>query len=294
MYNSHHLELFYYVARYGGMAKAVKKMPYGIQASSLSIQMTRLEKQHEVKLIERRINQLTPAGLELYEFIRPMFDNIDTFLDRLRESDSPLLRMAGPRFVLKEALGPLLKKVQREIPGLRLDLRDASRSQITRMFEEGEIDLAVTTLGERLPAGCSSRLLAELPPILILPARMRYRTAEAIWGRMPIPERLISTSARDEISRSFQRELARRSVVWKPATQTNSLDLIEDHVLDGRGVGLTLDMPGKRFPTGIRALPLPGFPRVAVGAIWHGTLHPVAERLLAELEKQAKTRIRGR
>ena len=29
--NIHHLELFYYVAKYEGITAAVRKMPYGIQ-----------------------------------------------------------------------------------------------------------------------------------------------------------------------------------------------------------------------------------------------------------------------
>ena len=29
--NIHHLELFYYVARHGGISEAVRNMPYGIQ-----------------------------------------------------------------------------------------------------------------------------------------------------------------------------------------------------------------------------------------------------------------------
>ena len=29
--NIHHLELFYYVAKFGGISEAVRNMPYGIQ-----------------------------------------------------------------------------------------------------------------------------------------------------------------------------------------------------------------------------------------------------------------------
>jgi DNA-binding transcriptional LysR family regulator len=41
--NIHHLELFYYVAKHGGIAPAVRKMPYGIQQPAVSRQITRLE-----------------------------------------------------------------------------------------------------------------------------------------------------------------------------------------------------------------------------------------------------------
>ena len=41
--NIHHLELFYYVAKHGGIAAAVRKMPYGIQQPAVSGQIGRLE-----------------------------------------------------------------------------------------------------------------------------------------------------------------------------------------------------------------------------------------------------------
>ena len=34
--NIHHLELFYYVARHGGISEAVRNMPYGIQQPAIS------------------------------------------------------------------------------------------------------------------------------------------------------------------------------------------------------------------------------------------------------------------
>ena len=41
--NIHHLELFYYVARHGGILPAVRNMPYGIQQTAVSGQIARLE-----------------------------------------------------------------------------------------------------------------------------------------------------------------------------------------------------------------------------------------------------------
>ncbi len=34
--NVHHLELFYFVAKYGGITPAVRQMPYGIQQPAVS------------------------------------------------------------------------------------------------------------------------------------------------------------------------------------------------------------------------------------------------------------------
>ena len=41
--NVHHLELFYYVARYGGIMPAVRNIPYGIQQPAVSGQVVQLE-----------------------------------------------------------------------------------------------------------------------------------------------------------------------------------------------------------------------------------------------------------
>ena len=52
--NVHHLELFFYVAKFGGITPAVRKMPYGIQQPAVSGQMLQLERSLGVKLFNRR------------------------------------------------------------------------------------------------------------------------------------------------------------------------------------------------------------------------------------------------
>ena len=40
--NVHHLELFYYVAKHGGISQAVRNIPYGIQQPAVSGQVLAL------------------------------------------------------------------------------------------------------------------------------------------------------------------------------------------------------------------------------------------------------------
>src|SRR5204862_2270878 len=75
--NIHHLELFYFVAKHGGVAAAVRNIPYGIQQPAVSGQIAKLEESLGTKLFQRRPFALSPAGLELFEFIKPFFDNIE-------------------------------------------------------------------------------------------------------------------------------------------------------------------------------------------------------------------------
>src|SRR5512140_1404162 len=74
--NIHHLELFYYVARHGGISEAVRHMPYGIQQPAVSDQVIQLEESLGAALFHRRPFSLTPAGSELFESIKPFFDNL--------------------------------------------------------------------------------------------------------------------------------------------------------------------------------------------------------------------------
>ena len=72
--NIHHLELFYYVAKYKGIAGAVRNMPYGIQQPAISAQVIQLENDLGMTLFQRRPFELTPAGVELFAFVQPFFE----------------------------------------------------------------------------------------------------------------------------------------------------------------------------------------------------------------------------
>src|SRR6516165_4307583 len=86
--NIHHLELFYFVAKHGGIAAAVRNIPYGIQQPAVSGQIAKLEESLGTKLFQRRPFALSPTGTELFEFIRPFFENIDVVAERLRQNSA--------------------------------------------------------------------------------------------------------------------------------------------------------------------------------------------------------------
>jgi len=60
--NVHHLELFYYVAKHGGISEAVRNIPYGIQQPAVSGQIIQLEEYLGVTLFQRRPFVLTAAA----------------------------------------------------------------------------------------------------------------------------------------------------------------------------------------------------------------------------------------
>src|SRR4029077_3397478 len=114
--NIHHLELFYFVAKHGGIAAAVRNIPYGIQPPAVSGQIAKLEESLGTKLVQRRPFALSHTGAELFDFIKPFFDNVDIVAEKLRQSSSPQLRIAAPSIVLHEYVPEILKRVREKFP----------------------------------------------------------------------------------------------------------------------------------------------------------------------------------
>ena len=159
MLNPHHLELFYYVARHGGISRALRQIPYGIQQPAVSGQILQLEETLGVKLFTRTPFRLTPEGDELFRFVRPFFANLDAVEARLRAGSAPTLRIGAAESVLLDHLPAVLKDLRRQQPRLQLELRSGFQPELESWLQERQIDLAVAALESR-PSAQSSPFTA--------------------------------------------------------------------------------------------------------------------------------------
>ena len=290
--NIHHLELFYFVAKHGGIAAAVRNIPYGIQQPAVSGQIAKLEESLGTKLFQRRPFTLSPAGVELFEFIKPFFDNIEVVSAKLRQNRSPQLRIAAPSIVLHDYIPELLQKLRAKFPEFRLYLHEAARAEGERLLLARDVDLAITVIEKKSRAGIQVQPLLELPLILLVHKKSRLARAEDLWKHDKIEETLITFPRSDPIHASFQRGLERIGVEWFCGIGVNSARLIERYVVSGYGIGLAVAIPGFKPAAGVRVLRLPDFPPVVVGASWSGKLSNISKQLLAELEAEAQVQTR--
>src|SRR6185369_14665889 len=118
--NIHFLELFYYVAKHGGISEAVRNMPYGIQQPAMSGQIIQLEESLGVTLFQRRPFALTPHGEELYKFIAPFFDNLTAMADKIRGGISQHVRIGASEIVLRDHLPAVLQAMRKQFPKLKV------------------------------------------------------------------------------------------------------------------------------------------------------------------------------
>jgi len=286
--NIHHLELFYYVAKHGGISEAVRNIPYGIQQPSVSSQIIQLEEHLGTTLFQRRPFALTPPGKELYEFIEPFFGRLDNMTTRLQGGVTHQVRIGASADILRDHLPDLMSNIRKHFPKVRLSLRSANQPELVSMIEQGEIDMAITLIGETTPQGLRTQALLKLPLILLIPASSPITSADELWTRDRIDEPLIALPPNEIVCRQFQATLSKKGIDWFPSLEVNSLNLIDTYTENGYGIGLTVRMPLMQLPAGLRTLDLPGFPPVSVGMLWRGKPTGLIQAILDEAKKRAK------
>lgn len=268
--NVHHLELFYYVAKHGGISAAVRRIPYGIQQPAVSGQMTKLEEEVGARLFERSPFRLTPAGEKLYAHVQPFFENLGGLTAELRGEADPELRIGGAELVLRDHMPLVMQRVRAVHPRMRLSLHSGHQAQLVALLLEGQIDLAVGPVNARPPVRLRQLRLACVPLVLLVPRGRPWKTADELWAKKKIPEPLIGLPAATSVMQNFQKDLKRRGVTWPQAVEATSVELVTRYVANGDGCGVNLGIPAIIQHRSVRALPLDGFTPMTMGVLWRG------------------------
>jgi DNA-binding transcriptional LysR family regulator len=285
--NIHHLELFYYVARHGGIMPAVHNIPYGIQQPAVSSQIAQLEEFLGATLFHRRPFALTPAGRELYNYVKPFFDNLEAVAEKIRGGVSQHLRIAASETVLREHLPVMLQELRRPFPKLKVTLREGYHPEIVTWLQQREIDVSLGLIGNKPPPGVNALPLFKLPLVLLIPKTAKLKSAQELWERDPIEESLITVPSNEFIARAFQAGLAKLGVDWFSRIEVSSVEIVQTYVANGYGIGVTVGVPRMKLHAQVRMLPLEGFEPVRFGALWQGGKNPLLDAFLKIVQTTA-------
>ena len=286
--NIHHLELFYYVARHGGITEAVRNIPYGIQQPAVSGQVAQLEEYLGVTLFQRRPFALTPPGEKLYQFIQPFFANLNLIASELQGGKARQIRIGASTMVLRDHLPDVFQNVRKRFPNLKISLREGYPQDFENLLLKEDLDLAVTAIEKKPASGLRSVALAELPLVLLVHKSSPVTAADQLWQRDKIEEPLICLPAAEAVCKNFQQGLSRLGVDWFPNIEVSSLDLIETYVANGFGIGLSVQVPKAKLSPNARAVPLPDFAPVILGVMWRGKTSALLQAFLDEMQLRAK------
>src|ERR1051325_2380290 len=282
--NIHHLELFYYVARHGGIMEAVRNIPYGIQQPAVSGQIIQLEEFLGVTLFHRRPFSLTPQGKELYDFIKPFFENLTPTAEKLRGGIAQHLRIAASETMLREYLPAILQDLHKQFPKLKVTLREGYHPEVLTWLQQQEIDVSVGLLGGKPPAGVNAVPIFKIPLVLLVPQGSRLKSAEELWERDRIEGPLITVPSTQPICRAFQDGLTKLKVDWFSGIEVSTVEMVQTYVAKGYGIGVTVSVPKMEYHPQVRPLPLDGFEMVTFGVLWQGRRTVLLDALFQHLE----------
>ena len=291
--NIHHLELFYYVARFGGISEAVRHMPYGIQQPAISGQVIQLEEFLGVTLFHRRPFSLTPHGKELFDFIKPFFDNLTPMAEKLRGGIPQHLRIAASETVLRDYLPSFLQELRKPYPQVKVTLREGYHPEVISWLQEQEIDLSIGLLGAKPPRGINVISMFKIPLVLLVSKQSKLKSAEELWQRDRIEETLITVPSNEPLCRAFRDGLARLEVDWFSGIEVSTVEMVQTYVANNYGIGVTVGVPKMHHHPGVRLLPLEGFEPVPFGVLWQGRRTVVLDAFFKILESAAHKLMEG-
>jgi DNA-binding transcriptional LysR family regulator len=285
--NPHQLELFYHVARFKGVSRAARQMPYGIQQPSISAQVNALERDLGVSLYERHPFKLTPAGEELFRFVEPFFGRIADVRQKLQ--GAARIRVGASPIIFRDYLPPVIEAVRRQFLGLNMILRALNQPELIDGLERDELDVVISLIPDNLSQVVRAIEIVKLPLILLVPKTSKIKSAKDLWSNGRVQETLIALGPNELICQQFQQQLAKIGVSWLPKMEMDSLELIEKYVEGGYGLGLSVRLPDKKLSFKVRALELSGFSPVRLGILHRSESsaeNKVRSAFLEEVKKQ--------
>ncbi|WP_018970548.1 LysR family transcriptional regulator [Rubritalea marina] len=288
--NLHHLELFYYVAKYEGITSAVGKMPYSVQQPAISSQLQTLEKELSVKLFNRRPFQLTTEGEKLYDYIYPFFSRLGELKDYLSGEGGNHLRIAASDGIIRHHLPSILDNFRSIKPDLKLTLDEVDSTEIAQLLCDEMIDVAISVLLDEYPRGTQVIKLITLPMALLVPKEWKLGSLndlfdEHLWNKHKVGNRpLVSGQANELLVQKFNHELSKRNLVWPPSLQLSTQEFIRSYVERGFGAGLTVVTPGVPIPEGYKYFILEDFPALEIGILHRKNLKPIGNDFIQIVE----------
>ena len=253
------LHLLLELSRLGSMGAVADT--HGLTTSTVSQQIAALSKETGAQLIEpdgRRV-RLTPAGRRLADHAVTILAAVDgARLDLDPDAEpSGTLRVGGFATGIRTSLLPLLADLNRTHPGIDVVLSEYEPSEAFALLNDDELDLALTYDYDLVPAAPGA--LLETVPLWSTPWALGVPD-DAPDGPIDIamyaetPWIVNSRNTADEVAVRTLASLA--GFTPRIAHAIDSLDLVEDLITAGYGVGL---LPAQR-PTrdGVKVVPLSG------------------------------------
>ncbi|MFJ6028405.1 LysR family transcriptional regulator [Pseudarthrobacter sp. NPDC092424] len=267
------LEVLVAFARHGSMRNVADIL--ATTTSTVSQQLSALAREVGTPLLEPagRGVRLTPAGRRLAERAVDILASVEAATAELDPRTEPAgtVRVAGFATAVRKVLMPIVGDLARIHPEVRIDVREHEPAEALGLLAADAVDLALTYDYNLAPDGSAadfeSTRLWSTPWSLGVPAGAAAAQGTLVRsapGERPLPAPDLFRSLRDADWIGNSRNSADEEVLRLVSSmagfeirvrhQADSLELVEDLIIAGMGVGL---LPADRAPReGVALLPL--------------------------------------
>jgi|HubBroStandDraft_6_1064221.scaffolds.fasta_scaffold02665_11 LysR family carnitine catabolism transcriptional activator len=239
-FTSRQFRAFSLVAQHRSFSRAAEALY--ITPSGLSVLIRELETQLGFRLFDRTTRHvgLTSSGSELLGVVRQSLEKLDAAVSRVGQSAaeaSHLLSVGAPPLVAANILPEAIKEFRSNRPDLRIRLFDVGGEALTRLVEEGKLDMSVGAFFKPAP-GIRRTPLFRFSLMVIRPASdLALRRTSTTWSALKgVP--LISLAPGNLVQQFIDRHLARAGVFLHPRAVFNYLDTMIAMVEAGEGIAI--------------------------------------------------------
>jgi DNA-binding transcriptional LysR family regulator len=236
------LELLLALSRLGSMRKVAEA--FALTTSTVSQQIAALAKEAGGQLIEPdgRLVRLTPAGRRLADHAVTILAAVDAARLDLDPGAEPagVVRVGGFATGIRVSLLPIVRELEASHPRIKVAISEYEPLEAFDLLVDDDLDMAITYDYNLAPASPDSAL--ELFPLWSTPWGLGVRADAATNGVADLSSFADSVwivNSRNTADEDAVRTLASLAGFTPHiAHQIDSLDLVEDLILDGYGVGL--------------------------------------------------------
>lgn len=236
------LELLLALSRLGSMRKVAEA--FSLTTSTVSQQIAALAKEAGEQLTEPdgRLVRLTPAGRRLADHAVTILAAVDAAWLDLDPDAEPagVVRVGGFATGIRVSLLPIIRELEATHPRIEVAISEFEPLEAFELLVDDDLDIAITYDYNLAPASPESSL--ELFPLWSTPWGLGVRAdtaTNAVGGLREFADSVWIVNSRNTADEDAVRTLASLAGFTPHiAHQIDSLDLVEDLILDGYGVGL--------------------------------------------------------
>ncbi|HTD52347.1 MAG TPA: LysR family transcriptional regulator [Thermoanaerobaculia bacterium] len=235
-----HLQTFRAVLREGSFHTAARTLRLAQPTVTLHVQ--ELEAEFGLPLFDRRGSRrrLTPAGEIVAERALPILDALDALarsLAELRDGSAGFLRIGAIEPAASRRVTPLLARLRRRRPGLRVQLDVGGTAGVSRAVADGDVDLGLCS-APPVELGLVFEPLYEEEMVLLVPLGHRLASRGALVAQDLDHEPLLLTEQGCAYRRAVESALQEHGVAPLWALESGSTATLREAVRHNLGIAV--------------------------------------------------------